>query len=76
MSDNLSAIRTKVLGQLPQFIYLSEEYEISSDAHTVGELLDEAVATKGYASQVMLRSDRVDFTYAESLERVNRIANV
>jgi 2-aminobenzoate-CoA ligase len=76
MQDNLSAIRTKVLGQLPQFVYLSEEYKISGVAHTVGALLDEAVATKGHANQVMLRSDRVNFTYAESLERVNRIANV
>lgn len=74
--DNLSAIRQKTLGRLPQIVYLSEEYKIDDDAQCVRALLDEAVSQKGYANNVMLRSDRVNFTYAESLERVNRIANV
>jgi 2-aminobenzoate-CoA ligase len=60
----------------PIYCYLSESNEIDNRANIVGALLDEAVERKGFASHAMLRADRVSFTYAEVLSRVNRIANV
>jgi 2-aminobenzoate-CoA ligase len=62
-------------GAMPNLIYNSKEYEFAERAHIVRALLDDAVSKNGYANLAMLRSDRVSFTYAEVLERVNRIAN-
>jgi 2-aminobenzoate-CoA ligase len=76
MDNNSLSYRPIIQGLQPDFIYLSKEYEIEGQAQVIRSLLDDAVTAKGYANNVMLRSDLVNFTYAESLERVNRIANV
>jgi 2-aminobenzoate-CoA ligase len=60
----------------PIYHYLSESIEKLEKSNIVSALLDEAVTKKGFADRVMLRADRVSFTYAEVRSRVNRIANV
>jgi 2-aminobenzoate-CoA ligase len=60
----------------PNFIYLSKDYEFPSKANIVRALLDDACEKKDYRDFILLRSDRVTFTYDEARERVNRIANV
>jgi 2-aminobenzoate-CoA ligase len=50
--------------------------QIAAHANAVVALLDDAVHTKGWANRPMLRSSRIVLSYADALERVNRIAQV
>jgi 2-aminobenzoate-CoA ligase len=68
--------RPIALGDKPIYHYLSESKLIDVNANLTRALLDEAVEKNGFADRVMLRADRVSFTYAEVRSRVNRIANV
>jgi 2-aminobenzoate-CoA ligase len=68
--------RLPISGDKPNLVYLSKEYEFGVYANLVRALLDDAVSKKGFEKRVLLRNDHVQFTYAEVLERVNRIANV
>ncbi len=56
--------------------YLSISINIDEKSNIVRAILDEAVLSKAFANNVLLRSDRASFTYEEVRARVNRIANV
>jgi 2-aminobenzoate-CoA ligase len=62
--------------KLPQFIFETPNLQFPERANVVNELLDRAVHEKGFANNVLLRSEQVTFTYAEVADRVNRIAQV
>jgi 2-aminobenzoate-CoA ligase len=62
--------------QRAQLIFNAPELQIAAQANVVAQLLDAAVATKGWAHQPLLRSANVTLTYSEALGRVNRIAQV
>ncbi|MGL4231426.1 MAG: AMP-binding protein [Casimicrobium sp.] len=74
--DNYIRKLTPLLGQQPNFVYLSKDFEFPTNANIVRALLDEACEQKNYRDLALLRSDRATFTYEEVRERVNRIANV
>ncbi len=59
-----------------QMFYDLPELQIPNRANLVVALLDDAVHSKGWADRPMLRSPRIVLTYADALERVNRIAQV
>ncbi len=75
-SNSFATLSPVVLGELPNYVYISEEYVFDDDANVIRHLLDDAVGSKGFRNNVLLRGDHVSFTYGETLERVNRIANV
>jgi 2-aminobenzoate-CoA ligase len=52
------------------------ELQIAAQTNLVVELLDKAVDAKGWADQPLLRSSKITLSYADVLERVNRIAQV
>ncbi len=52
------------------------ELQIADRANLVAALLDDAVHSKGWADRPMLRSSKITLSYADVLERVNRIAQV
>ena len=61
--------------QLPRMVYALPELCIPPQANLVQALFDKAFRD-GRADKPMLRSDKITLTYAEALERVNRIAQV
>lgn len=61
--------------QLPRMVYAMPELRIPARANLVQSLFDKAFR-EGRADKPMLRSDRITLSYAEALERVNRIAQV
>ncbi len=56
--------------------YESPELQIADNANVVVALLDQAISTKGWADQPLLRSPHITLSYADTLARVNRIAQV
>jgi 2-aminobenzoate-CoA ligase len=74
--DRFVIDRLPPLAQLAQTRYDLPELQIADSANLVVELLDKAVSHKGWAQHAMLRSDHITLTYADALERVNRIAQV
>jgi 2-aminobenzoate-CoA ligase len=74
--DNFVCGRPSEIALQPIYHYLSDDHDLGINANVTWALLDEAVVNKGFSERVMLRADRVSFTYAEVLARVNRIANV
>jgi 2-aminobenzoate-CoA ligase len=79
---NTAHIDTYVFDRLPppegraQMRYDAPELRFPDRVNLVASLLDDAVTFKGYGSNPLLRSERANFTYEQTLERVNRIANV
>ncbi len=61
--------------QQPTLRFDAPELQFPSHANLVEELLDKALH-KGFADRPMLRSPTLTLTYAQALERVNRIAQV
>ena len=61
--------------QLPRMVYALPELRIPAQANLVQSLFDKAFR-EGRADKPMLRSDKITLSYAEALERVNRIAQV
>jgi 2-aminobenzoate-CoA ligase len=61
--------------QWPDLSYDLPELQFPAQLNLVEELLDQAPA-KGFGDNPLLRSSRVTFTYAQTLERVNRIAQL
>ncbi len=61
--------------QWPAFRYDLPELQFPDQVNLVQRLLDDAVDVKGWGERPLLRSPQVTFTYAETRERVNRIAN-
>jgi 2-aminobenzoate-CoA ligase len=61
--------------QWPDLRYDLPELQFPAQLNLVEELLDQAPA-KGFGDNPLLRSSRVTFTYAQTLERVNRIAQL
>ena len=60
--------------QWPELRYELPELRIADQANLVERLLDGAAA-RGWADRPLLRSPQITFTYAETRERVDRIAN-
>ena len=60
--------------QWPELRYDLPELRIADQANLVERLLDGAAA-RGWADRPLLRSPQITFTYAETRERVDRIAN-
>ena len=61
--------------QMPQLLFDAPELQFAAQLNAVEELLDKA-ALKGFADRPMLRSDALTLSYAQALDRVNRIAQV
>ncbi len=61
--------------QWPQMRYDLPELQLPERLNLVEELLDKAVG-KGWADRPLLRSARITLTYAQTRERVDRIARV
>jgi 2-aminobenzoate-CoA ligase len=61
--------------QMPKLLFDAPELQFPGQLNAVEELLDKA-AHKGFAERPMLRSDALTLSYAQALERVNRIAQV
>ncbi|MCZ8284785.1 MAG: AMP-binding protein, partial [Bacteroidia bacterium] len=61
--------------QLPRMAYPLPELRIGAQANLVQTLFAKAFR-EGRADKPMLRSDKITLTYADALERVNRIAQV
>jgi 2-aminobenzoate-CoA ligase len=62
--------------QCAQVRYDSPELQIADQANVVVALLDQAVSTKGWADQPLMRSPHITLSYADALAHVNRIAQV
>ncbi|UUZ65106.1 AMP-binding protein [Polaromonas sp. P1-6] len=60
---------------LPELVYPLPEMHIPAQANLVDVLFARAFGN-GHADRPMLRSDRITLSYADALERVNRIAQV
>jgi 2-aminobenzoate-CoA ligase len=74
--DRFVIDRLPPMAQRAQTRYDSPELQIADSANLVVELLDNAVSHKGWAQHAMMRSDHITLTYADALDRVNRIAQV
>ncbi|SFC70168.1 2-aminobenzoate-CoA ligase [Polaromonas sp. OV174] len=61
--------------QWPKLVYSLPELNIPEQANLVDALFTKAF-NHGHADRPMLRSDKITLSYAETLERVNRIAQV
>jgi 2-aminobenzoate-CoA ligase len=61
--------------QLPRMVYALPELRIPAQANLVQSLFDKAFR-EGRADKPLLRSDKITLSYADALERVNRIAQV
>lgn len=61
--------------QWPELRYELPELQLPDQLNLVARLLDDAVAHKGLADRPLLRSPTLTLSYADTLERVNRIAN-
>ncbi len=61
--------------QLPRMVYAMAELRIPARANLVQSLFDKAFR-EGRTDKPMLRSDKITLSYADALERVNRIAQV
>jgi len=61
--------------QLPRLVYALPELRIPAQANLVQSLFDKAFR-EGRADKPLLRSDKITLSYADALERVNRIAQV
>ena len=61
--------------QWPEFRYDLPELRLPDQVNLVQRLLGDAVDAKGWGDRPLLRSPQVSFSYAETRERVNRIAN-
>jgi 2-aminobenzoate-CoA ligase len=62
------------LDQWPEYRFDRPELQFPEQLNAVEHLLDHAVSTKGFSSNVMLRSPQRHFTYLEAQSVVNRIA--
>lgn len=74
-SDHFVHDRLPPPEQWPRFVYALPELQIPDQANVVQVLFRKAVGN-GHANRPFLRSDNVTLTYAEALERVNRISQV
>jgi len=77
--DTFIQDRLPPLAMQPQFRYdLPElgQWQTPTPLNLVHELLDKAVAGKGFADLPLLSSPKITLTYADALARVNRIAQV
>ena len=74
--DRFVIDRLPPMAQRAQERYDLPELHIADSANLVVELLDKAVSHKGWAHHTMLRADHITLTYADALDRVNRIAQV
>ncbi len=64
-----------VAGYLPEFRFDRPELQFGPQLNLVEELLDKAAA-KGFAQRPLLRSPKIVLSYADVLDRVDRIARV
>jgi 2-aminobenzoate-CoA ligase len=73
--DRFAHERLPTPEQMPKLLYDAPELQFPAQLNAVEELLDKA-AHKGFADRPMLRSDSLTLSYAQALDRVNRIAQV
>ncbi len=62
--------------QRAKLLFDAPELQIAAQANVVAQLLEAAVTTKGWADQPLLRSANLTLSYSETLDHVNRIAQV
>lgn len=62
------------LDQWPHYRFDRPELQFPEQLNAVEHLLDQAVSSKGFANNVMLRSPQRNFTYKQAQGVVNRIA--
>jgi 2-aminobenzoate-CoA ligase len=74
-ADRFVHDRLPAPGQLPRMVYSLPELRIPAQANLVQALFARAFR-EGRADKPMLRSDKITLSYADALERVNRIAQV
>ena len=60
--------------QWPEYRFDRPELQFSPALNAVEQLLDQAVSSKGYANNLMLRSSALDLTYQQAQAVINRIA--
>lgn len=74
-SDRFVHDRLPPQALLPELLYPLPEMRIPAQANLVEVLFARAFAN-GHADRPLLRSDRITLSYAQTLERVNRIAQL
>jgi len=74
-TDRFVHDRLPPAAQLPRLHYDLPELRIPDHANLVEELLDKA-SERGWADRPMLRSSKITLSYADALERVDRICRV
>ena len=74
-TDRFVHDRLPPAAQWPTLRYDRPALQFPAQLNLVEELLDKAAA-KGFADHPLLRSSRITFTYAQTRERVNRIAQL
>ncbi len=74
--DRFVMERLPPLAQRAHTRYDLPPLQIADSANLVQALLDQAVSHKGWADHVLMRSAHITLSYADVLERVNRIAQV
>ena len=74
--DRFVIDRLPLPAQCAQTRYDSPELQMGNYANVVVALLDQAVSSKGWADKPLLRSAHITLSYADTLARVNRIAQV
>jgi 2-aminobenzoate-CoA ligase len=74
-TDRFVHDRLPAAQQLPRMIYPRPELQFPQQLNLVEELLDKAVE-RGFGARPLLRSNQLTLTYAETRERVDRIARM
>jgi 2-aminobenzoate-CoA ligase len=74
-TDRFVHDRLPAPAQLPKMVYPLPELRIAAQANLVDSLFSQA-ARNGHAHRPLLRSDQLTLSYADALERVNRIAQL
>jgi 2-aminobenzoate-CoA ligase len=74
-TDRFVHDRLPAPAQLPKMVYPLPELRISAQANLVDSLFSQA-KRNGRANRPLLRSDQLTLSYADALERVNRIAQL
>jgi 2-aminobenzoate-CoA ligase len=74
-TDRFVHDRLPAPAQLPKMLYPLPELRIAAQANLVDSLFTQATRN-GHANRPLLRSDRITLSYADALDRVNRIAQL
>ena len=75
-SDTFVQDRLPPVDQWPQLVYNTPELQFPPQVNLVERLLDQAVLHKGWGRHPLFKTDGGEWTYAQALDEVNRIANL